>query len=72
MWHGMTHEDVAKHSPMLADRFAVSTASGIDHVVAEIVKAVGRPNKVAVRRRRRTAAPVARAARRTGRRPKRS
>jgi hypothetical protein len=40
VWHGVTHRDVADHSPMLADRKAVSTSEGMEAVVAEILGVV--------------------------------
>ncbi len=40
VWHGVTFEDVQKSSPMLADRLAVNSARGIDHVVDELLRAV--------------------------------
>ena len=40
VWHGVDFQDVRKHSPMLADRLAVNTARGIDHVVEELLRAV--------------------------------
>ncbi len=42
VWHNVTREDVARFSPTLADRVAVSTEKGIDTVVAEILR-VARP-----------------------------
>lgn len=42
IWHGVTREDVAKYSPMLADRVAVSTDKVIDYVVNKIVQVVKR------------------------------
>jgi hypothetical protein len=40
VWHGVTFEDVRNYSPMLADRLAVSTNRGLDHVIAELIKAL--------------------------------
>jgi hypothetical protein len=42
VWHGVDHEFVARFSPTLADRVAVSTTKGIAAVSAEILKAVSR------------------------------
>ena len=39
IWHGVTQQEVRLFSPILADRLAVSSNKGIDHVVNEIVKA---------------------------------
>lgn len=43
VWHRMNQPDVAKHSPMLADRIAVSTDKGIEQVALAILK-VARPS----------------------------
>lgn len=40
IWHGVTKIQVQSFSPILADRFAVPTNRGIDHVVNEILKVV--------------------------------
>jgi hypothetical protein len=40
VWHNITAEQVMKYSPLLAGRLAVSSASGLDHVVAELVRAI--------------------------------
>lgn len=40
VWHEVTKEEVATFSPILADRLAVSSAKGIDHVVAEVLNAI--------------------------------
>jgi hypothetical protein len=37
IWHNITAEEIGKVSPMLADRFAVSSAAGIDAVVQKII-----------------------------------
>jgi len=39
VWHNVTQEYVARFSPTLADRIAVSTKRGMDTVVAEILRA---------------------------------
>jgi len=36
VWHGVTRDDVLKYSPPLADKFAVSSAAGIDEVVRRL------------------------------------
>lgn len=38
VWHELSHEEVARHSPVLADRLAVSTNRGIEHVVEQILE----------------------------------
>jgi len=40
IWHGVTREQVASFSPILADRVAVSSDEGMDNVVKEILKAI--------------------------------
>ena len=40
VWHGVNHADVAKYSPMLADRKAVTTDGGHAKVVAAILQVV--------------------------------
>ena len=40
VWHNVTRNDVAKYSPILAGRLAVSSSTGLDNVVAEIVRAI--------------------------------
>ena len=39
VWHGVTAPQVAERVPMLADRVAVSTERGLQHVAEEIVRA---------------------------------
>jgi hypothetical protein len=41
VWHGVGQVEVLRHAPLLADRIGVSTADGLDHVVQEVVAAVG-------------------------------
>ncbi len=38
VWHKIEHNDIARWSPMLADRLGVSTDQGIDSVVAQICR----------------------------------
>lgn len=40
VWHNIDQAELSKHSPMMADRFAVSTSQGLDAVVKEIMKVV--------------------------------
>lgn len=42
IWHDIKQEQVASYSPTLADRMAVSSERGLGHVVAEILRAIGR------------------------------
>jgi len=41
VWHRVRAEDVARYSPMLSDRVAVSTKDGLEKVVSEVLKAIG-------------------------------
>jgi hypothetical protein len=40
IWHNVTRNDVATYSPTLAGRLAVSTSTGLDNVVVEIMRAI--------------------------------
>lgn len=40
VWHNITAEEIRAHSPMLADRVAVSSKSGLDNVVNELIAAI--------------------------------
>jgi len=40
IWHNVDKKTVAKFSALLADRIAVSTSKGLDHVIAAIINAV--------------------------------
>lgn len=40
VWHNVGRKDVVSFSPPLADKFGVSTAKGLDHVVREILRVV--------------------------------
>lgn len=39
VWHQITREDLTRRAPMLADRIAVNTAGGLQHVAEELVRA---------------------------------
>lgn len=41
VWHNLDRDQVASYSPMLADRMAVSSASGLKEVVTELMRAIG-------------------------------
>ncbi len=41
VWHNVTADVVRRYSPTLADRVAVSSARGLEHVIAELVRAIG-------------------------------
>jgi len=40
VWHNITTDQVRKYSPTLADRVAVSSDRGLEHVVAELLRVV--------------------------------
>lgn len=40
VWHEINKQDIEKYSPIIAGRLSVSTGTGIDNVVAEIVNAI--------------------------------
>lgn len=40
VWHNIDKAELARYSPMMADRIAVSTSKGLDAVVKEIMKVV--------------------------------
>jgi formylglycine-generating enzyme required for sulfatase activity len=40
VWHNITAERVREHSPTLADRVAVSSDRGIEHVVSELLRVI--------------------------------
>jgi hypothetical protein len=40
IWHGVDHAEIIKHSPPLADAYAINSARGLDSVVAELLKRV--------------------------------
>jgi hypothetical protein len=40
VWRNVTRHDVAKYSPILAGRLAVSTSTGLDNVIGEIKRAI--------------------------------
>ncbi len=40
VWHGVTHEDVVRFSPSLADKIAVSTDQGVPAVVDKILRVI--------------------------------
>ena len=42
VWHNVTREYVLQYSPILADRYAVSTRNGLDPIVDEILKAISK------------------------------
>jgi hypothetical protein len=68
VWHKVGRKDVAAFSPMLADKLAVSTAKGLNHVVTEIMRvfqaktgltpgAAAPRNKPPIQKRQRSASP---------------
>jgi CBS domain-containing protein len=48
IWHGIKRDEIARYSPILADRMAAKTEKGIDSVIQDIVDVLGPsdpPNK---------------------------
>lgn len=45
VWHGLEAVHIRIHSPMLADRVAVSSSLGIDYVVNQLMKAIEPKNR---------------------------
>ncbi|RAM53512.1 MAG: hypothetical protein C6Y22_00450 [Hapalosiphonaceae cyanobacterium JJU2] len=43
IWHQVSFEEILKYSPILADRFGVSTSQGLDYVVSQIIDVLGLP-----------------------------
>lgn len=41
VWHGITADEIRAFSPILAGRLAVSSDNGLDHVIAELMRAIG-------------------------------
>jgi hypothetical protein len=46
VWHNVTKDDVVKYSPILADKIAVSTSYGLDHVATQIFHAVSHASSI--------------------------
>lgn len=44
IWHGIDANGVRQFSPLLADRIAVSSSNGLDHVVDGILKVISKPS----------------------------
>ncbi|MCP4662353.1 MAG: toll/interleukin-1 receptor domain-containing protein, partial [bacterium] len=55
VWHNVTKSDVAKHSPLLADKLAATTAGGIPAVANQLIKAIEKEKRVS---KRETSAPA--------------
>jgi len=48
IWHNVGRDYVLGYSPVLADKLAVSTKSGLDEVVDEILKAINKSNRQSI------------------------
>jgi TIR domain len=44
VWHKTTADLIRRYSPTLADKVAVSSARGLEHVIAELLRAMGQPS----------------------------
>jgi TIR domain len=42
VWHNISADQIRAYSPILADRLAVSSAKGLDHVTDQLLQAIGR------------------------------
>jgi hypothetical protein len=42
VWHNISADEIRAYSPILADRLAVSSAKGLDHVTDQLLQAIGR------------------------------
>jgi hypothetical protein len=42
VWHSISADQIRAYSPILADRLAVSSAKGLDHVTDQLLQAIGR------------------------------
>jgi WD40 repeat protein len=40
IWHGLTREEVARYSPILADRVAVTTGKGLENVISSLLSVI--------------------------------
>src|SRR5712671_1731123 len=45
VWHKVTEHEICSYSPTLADRVAVSSDKGLDHVISELTKAFAQTGK---------------------------
>jgi hypothetical protein len=43
IWHNVGANEIKRHAPLLADKFAISTTKGIPAIAAEIKRVLGRP-----------------------------
>ncbi len=43
IWHNISHDEVAKYSPILADRVAVKSSDALDHVVRKLLEVIRPP-----------------------------
>ena len=46
VWHKISADEIRIYSPTLADRLAVSSDKGVDHVIAEVIRAIRRDDQV--------------------------
>ena len=49
VWHNIDVVEIRKHSPILADRLAVSSETGLENVASELLRAIRRDDEVSVR-----------------------
>jgi hypothetical protein len=46
VWHQIEEAEIRSYSPLLADRVAVTSNKGLDHVIAELVRAIRRDHLI--------------------------
>jgi hypothetical protein len=49
VWHNIGLNEISAYSPMLADRIAVSSEKGLDHVIAELMRAIRQDDRSNIR-----------------------
>lgn len=45
LWHNVTRLDISQYSPTLADKLAAPTSKGLDYVVNEVLRAIGKESE---------------------------
>jgi CRISPR-associated protein (TIGR02584 family) len=45
VWHDITHDQIQRHSPLLADRIGIASSVGLDQVVVQLLRAMGRSSR---------------------------
>ena len=58
VWHNISRDEVSRYSPTLADRYAASSAGGLDLVTKRLLEAIGEPQALSPRQRMRREAAI--------------